>query len=306
MCALCAANGTETQCPTCRQLNPVAFPYDGNADLSTLWSHVTGSFQRELAMCVVGVLIFFGFVFGGGLVANVINGIITSLIGLEFDPANPLRNLSGFAANLVLSQIVGTLVNVAVQGVALVGLYRLLIDVLVGKKADLSRMFSQLHLLPQYLVMQVILLLVVTLPTLIYFGIVGAVGARLIGVDWSHLSEFRAERLANPALFGLLGGSVMIFMVAMVVLLPLSLFGLPELIVGQCGPVEALKRAWMLGEGQRLRTLGYSFVAGLVTMAGVLACVVGLLFALPVAYMLLLALFLALRRSSSLPAAIHT
>lgn len=306
MCAGCAANGSETQCPTCRQLNPVGFPYDGNADLSTLFSHVTDSFQRELAMCVVGVLIFFAFIFGGGLVANVINSIITTIIGLEFDPANPMRNLGGFAANLVLSQIVGTFVNVAVQGVALVGLYRVLIDVLVGKKADLARMFSQLHLLPQYLVMQLILLLVVSVPTLLYFGIVGVVGARLIGVDWNHLSNFRAEKLLNPALFGLFGGSLMLFMVAMVVLLPLSLFGLPELIVGQCGPVEALRRAWLLGEGQRLRLFGYSFVAGLVTMAGMLACGVGLIFAMPVAYMLLLALFLALRRSSSLPPAMHT
>ncbi len=306
MCASCAANGSQTQCPTCRQLNPVGFPYDGNADLSTLWSHVTDSFQRELAMCVVGVLIFFAFVFGGGLVANVINSIITSLIGLDFDPAHPMRNLGGFIANLVLSQLVGTFVNVAVQGVALVGLYRLLIDVLVGKKADLARMFSQLHLLPQYLVMQLILLLVVTVPMVLSFGVVGVVGARLIGFDWKHASDFRPEQLMNPALFGLFGVSLLLFFGAMVVLLPLSLFGLPELIVGQCGPVEALKRAWTLGEGQRARLFGYSFVAGLVTMAGMLACGVGLIFAMPVAYMLLLALFLAVRRSSSLPPAIHT
>ncbi len=154
--------------------------------------------------------------------------------------------------------------------------------------------------------MQLILLLVVTVPTLLYFGIVGVVGARLIGVDWNHLANFRPEKLLNPALIGLFGGSLMLFMVAMVVLLPLSLFGLPELIVGQCGPVEALKRAWNLGEGQRLRLFGYSFVAGLVTMVGAIACGVGLIFAMPVAYMLLLALFLAVRRSSSLPPAIHT
>lgn len=306
MCASCAANGSETQCPTCRQLNPVGFPYDATADLSTLWGHVTDSFQREMAMCLVGVLIFLAFVIGGGLVANVINSIITSIIGLELDPANPMRNLGGFATKLLLSQIVGTLVNVAVQGVALVGLYRLLIDVLVGKKADLARMFSQLHLLPQYLGMQLILLVCVSVPSLLYFGGVAVIGARLIGVDPNHLSDFRAERLANPAFFGLIGGSMLLFMVAMVVILPLSLFGLPELIVGQCGPVEALKRAWDLGEGQRLRVFGYSFVAGLVTMAGALACGVGLFFAMPVAYMLLLALFLAVRRSSSLPPAIHT
>lgn len=40
-------------------------------------------------------------------------------------------------------------------------------------------------------------------------------------------------------------------------------------------------------------------------MAGAIACGVGILFAMPVAYLLLLALFLALRKSSPLPAALH-
>ena len=83
-------------------------------------------------------------------------------------------------------------------------------------------------------------------------------------MDWNRLSDFRVERLVSPALFGLFAGSFVLFLVAMVVLLPVTLFATPELIVGQCGPVEALKRSWELGNGQRLRVFGYSFVAGVV------------------------------------------
>ena len=92
-----------------------------------------------------------------------------------------------------------------------------------------------------------------------------------------------------------------------VVVLPVTLFSVPELMVGQCEPggghqarVEPGRRA------SACARFGYSFVAGLVILAGMLACCVGLLVALPVAYMLLLALFLALRQSSTLPPPVHT
>jgi hypothetical protein len=308
MCSSCSVNGTEKMCPTCRELNPVGFPYDANADMGTLWAHATAAFQRDMAMLVVACLIFFAFAIGGGIVSNIISSIVNAIFGMATDTSDPaklFRNLKTFGVTFAVSQFISTIVNMAVQGIALVGLYRILMDVLVGKKADLSRMFSQLQLLPNYLVMHLIMFVVITIPTVIYFGIVALVGLGMVGVDWSHLSEFRPEKLLSPAVFGLFFGSFGFYMVAMVFILPVSLFSTPELIVGQCSPIEALKRAWDLGEGQRLRTFGYSFVSGLVIMAGAIACGVGVLFAMPVAYMLLLSLFLALRRSSSLPAAIH-
>lgn len=308
MCAGCSISGTEKMCPTCRDLNPVGFPYDANADLGTLWAHSTASFQRELAMCVVACLIFFAFVMGGAIVSNIISSVVNAIFGMAADSSDPsklLRNVKVLGVTFAISQIISMVVNMAVQGIALVGLYRLLMDVLVGKKADLSRMFSQLHLLPNYIVMHLIMFVVITLPTILYFGFMGVVSLGIIGVEWSHLSEFRPEKLLHPAVLGLFVGGLFLYMIAMVVILPVTLFSTPELIVGQCSAVEALKRSWELGEGQRLRTFGYSFVAGLVVMAGALLCGIGVLFAMPVAYMLILSLFLALRKSSPLPAAIH-
>lgn len=306
MCTICSVNGTEAQCPTCRDLRPVAFPYDASADLGTLWNHVTTSFQREMAMCIVATIIFFALAMGGGLVANVISAIINAIFDVKMDPSNPLRDVRGLILSQGISQLIAMVVNLVVQGVALVGLYRVLIDVLVGKKADLARMFSQLHLLPRYLVMQLILFVGITVPILVYFGGVAFVSLRLIGLDWRHLDRFRPEQLVNPGFIGLLFASSLLVIAVSVVVLPVTLFSVPELVVGQCEPVEAIKRAWTLGDGQRLRTLGYSLVAGLVVLAGFIACCVGMLFALPVSYMLLLSLFLALRQSSSLPPAVHT
>ena len=257
-------------------------------------------------MCVVAGLIFFAFTFGGALVSNIITSIVNSILGLKVDPANPLRNLSGFGINLVISQVVSVGVNLVVQGIALVGLYRVLMDVLVGKRADLGRMFSQLEVLPQYVLLHAIMFFMITVPTFIYFGLVGVIGLKVVGVDWRHLDSLRPERLFGVELVGLFFAAFLLYLVVLVVILPVTVFATPELIVGRCNAIEAIKRSWDLGNGQRLRTLGYSFVAGVLVFLGALACGVGVLVALPVAYMLLLALFLAVRRSSSLPPAVHT
>lgn len=305
MCAPCAANGTEAQCPACRQLNPTGFPYDANADLGTLWGYVADRFQREAAMCIVAGLIFFAFVIGGGLVSNVITKVVNAIVGIKFDPANPLRNLSGFGLNLAVSQVVSMGVNLVVQGIAMVGLYRVLMDVLVGKRADLARMFSQLEVLPHYVLLHLAMFFFITVPTFVYFGLVSLLGFKIIGTDLRELQQLRPEKLFSLELVGLMLAALVIYLLVVVVVLPVSLFATPELIVGRCNAFEAVKRAWDLGEGQRLRAFGYSFIAGVLIFLGVLACCVGVLVALPVASMLVLALFLSLRQSSTLPPPVH-
>lgn len=307
MCVSCSVNGTEKMCPTCRQLNPIGFPYDANADLGTLWSHAFGAFQREIAMCLVAVLVFLALAMAGGVVGNIISAIINTILGFanENDPAKLLRNLGKFGAGIVVTQVVSMIVNMVVQGVALVGFNRFLMDILVGKKADISRMFSQLHLLPRFVAMQLILMVAITLPMFVFLGFVAALGLGLSGLEFNHLSEFRPEKLLNPAVVGLFFGSSVFLLAVSVVILPVTLFSGPELIVGQCGPLEALKRSWDLGEGQRLRIFGYSLVGGLIFLVGFVLCCVGTIPALPIVQLLWLSLFLALRRSSSLPEAIH-
>lgn len=307
MCMGCSVNGTQAQCPSCRSLATASFPWDASANFEALWGHTFQAFSRDVAMCVVATIIFFAIVMGGQLVATIFSEVLNALLGLKMsiDPENPFGNLRAFIATMAVSQLVGALVGVAAQGVALVGFYRVLIDVLVGKRADLGRMFSQLHLFPKFVVMQVTLFFLVTVPSLLYFGGVGVAGLALTGLRLSSLDDLRPERLLNPALIGLFAMALLVYLCFLVVILPVTLFAVPELVVGQCGPLEALQRAWQLGAGQRLRAFGYSFVAGLVVLAGFAACCIGLLPALPLASMLLLALFLALRNSAGLPPAIH-
>lgn len=294
-------SSAEARCPTCRQLNPIGFPFDGSADVTTLASHAFNSFQREAAMCVVATIIFVAFLIGGGVITNLVTTIVSSILGLHVDPVNPLRNLRDSGINFAVQQAVGTAVNMAVMGITLTGFYRLLIDVLEGKRADISRMFSQVHLLPQYVLLHVILFLFITLPTWIYLGVTVFLGIRMLGADWNHLERLRPQMLVSGEMVGLVLGSSVLYLALAALVLPVSMFATMELIVGRCDAVEAIKRAWDLGNGQRLRTLGYSLLAGVILFLGFFACCVGLLAAVPVCLMLVLSLFLALRRSSSLP-----
>lgn len=305
MCTACSESGVQAQCPSCRSLSAASFPHDATANFETLWSHAWQAFTRDPLMCIVGGVVFFVMLMIGQAVATLFSELVGAILGLRVDSTNPFGNLGAFVASTAVSQVFGGLVSVLVQGVALVGFYRLLIDVLVGKRGDLGRMFSQVHLFGHFVGLQVILFFVVTLPSLLYFGGVGVVAVGMAGLRLGALDEMNPERLLNPAIIGLVLLAIVAYLVFLFVILPISLFALPELIVGRCGPLEAVQRAWQLGAGQRLRAFGYSFVAGMVVIAGMVLCCVGLLPALPLATMLLLALFLALRNSSGLPPAFH-
>lgn len=303
MCAGCSVSSTEAQCPTCRSLNTGAFPYDGNADLSTLFSHSTDAFQRDAAMLVVATVIFFAFVLGGALVANVISSVMGSILGVRMGDELPsASNLAPFIATFAIGQVVGTAVNLVVQAVALVGLYRVLMDALIGRKVDIGRMFSQLHLVGQFVLLQLILTVGIGAAMMVLFGVPAGLA---IGRIYSAGSASDFSQLMTP---GVLGGFVLatfVLMALLVIAMPVMVFSVPELIVGNCSAFEAIRRAWRLGEGQRLRLLGYGFVVGLISLGGMLACGVGLLAAVPVGYMLLLSLFLALRNRPDFPAAVH-
>ncbi len=306
MCGSCSERGAQSQCPTCRAKTADSFPFNADASLSDLWSHSVEVFKRDPTNVIVGSIVFFGITMAGSVVANIISTVVNSIAGANVDQTNPLRDLGKFALGIGIAQVVSTLVQVVVQAIALSGYYRLLMDLLIGRKADVARMFSKMKDVSKFVVLQVLMFCLVTLPLIAFMAVVVVAALGLSGFDWSHPTDFRPEALLKPAILGLFAGSWLLLMVVGIMVLPVSMFSLPELLVGNCTPVEALKRAWQLGDGQRARVLGYSLVMGLVIFAGVLACCFGVLVAMPVSYMLVLALFLSLRNSSSLPPADHS
>ncbi|MFZ5441604.1 MAG: hypothetical protein ACOZQL_16475 [Myxococcota bacterium] len=288
MCASCAQSGAATRCPACRELS--SFAFDVNASFDALLGHAFATFQRDWLMLCLGALVFYAALFAGSLVANVITTVINAVLNTRIDPTDPFG--PALALNLVVSFGVSMVVNVPVQGVATVGFYRLILDALAGRKADLTRMFGVLPLAPQAMVLQLVTMVVVMAPTVLVGAITGFLFAEL---------KRNPESLA-PALLVALLAVFVVLLVSLFAVLPLLFFALPELLISGCGPVEALRRAWTIGSGQRLRLFGYGVVMVLLLFAGFFALCLGIVPATAVAYLLLLGLFLALRRGTSLPA----
>lgn len=306
MCGTCSENGAQAQCPPCRALATEGFPFNADSSLGDLFNYCVEVFKRDPANVIIGMVVFFGITMAGSFVAQMISTVVNAATGTAMDQTNPMKDLTRSLVGVGIAQLISMAVNVVVQAIAISGYYRLLMDVLIGRKAEVSRMFSRFKDLGKFVTAQVLLFFISTVPMAMVMLGVMFFALTKAGFNWNHPGDFDPERLINPASMGLFAGALLLIFVVSVVVLPVTMFTIPELLVGNCTPVEALQRTWRLGEGQRLRVFGYTVVMGLISVAGVLACCVGLIVALPISYMLVLSLFLALRASSGLPPADHS
>lgn len=306
MCAECSQGGSESLCPACRELvGSDGFPYKrDDFDFSRLWNHSLEAFRRDWVLLSVGALIFFAFVLGGSLVSNVLTTIVMQVMGLAPGGKDAFRYI---LVSALTGQVFGTVIGIAVQGVALVGFYRLMMDAVLGRRVDIGRMFSQLRKLPTYVVTQLILLAVVWVPTILYFAVLGVLALKVAGLSVGEMGTRELPRLFGAGPFAILLLGLLIYLAIFVtVLLPLSLFVVPEIIVSDVGAVEALRRAWRIGQGMRLPCLGYTVVFMLLVILGAVLCVVPVLPAMALGGCLLMSLFLAARNGAGLPAPDHT
>lgn len=308
MCAECSEGGAQTQCSTCRELTGgSAFPFKrDDFDFSRVWDLCWSSFQREWLMLCVCSIVFFGMIIVGSLIANVISTLFLRIGGFTAVGKEAL-SLKYMGISFFVGQVVGTLVNLVVQGVALVGFYRVLMDVLLGRRADVARMFSQLRKLPTFAATQLLLFAIAWVPSMLYFAGLAAAALVASGASLADLESVHLDRLFSGASFGIFFLGTLVYVVVFTVtVLPLSLFSVPEIVVSDCGAVDALKRAWRIGSGHRLPMIGYSFVAGLVMTLSAFLCLVPILAGFALGSSLLVALFLAARNGMDLPAPDHS
>ncbi len=293
-CDECNANGTEALCPTCRaHVGGDAFPVTrATMTFDQVWGFAFERWKKEWVMLSVCVLILFAVGFVVSLFNGVFQGIAKAIIG----------NRGGQSALLIITfagSLMAQVISVFVQGVFQMGLFRIYIDVLNGKKADVNRLLSQVPKLGRYVLQTLLIGVVAVVPLLLYFGLLGIVGAAISGVSLTHLDHL--DRDVWPKL-GL------IFAIGALPLIPLSIyFGLPlqfatmELVYGDTEPVESVRRAFKIADGYRVSIFGFNFVAGLIAVAGVFACCVGILPAVALAQMVMTGLYLGLRNGSGLP-----
>lgn len=304
MCGACAGGGA--LCPSCQRTVGTGFPFQRNDfDFNRLWAHAYAAWQRDWLMLTVGAVIFVAIVTGGSLVTNVLNRLILAALNIEIDQRNPLGSVKALVATLLVGQTAGALVNMIVQGIGLLGLIRLTMDVLLGKKADVGRMFVTLRKLPTYIVTQLILFVLLTVPSLLFMGGVFVAALASAGFSVRHLDDVRLQALASATPIALFVAGVAVLVVAALALLSVTMFPAMELVVSECGPFEAIVRAWRIVSGLRLRLVGYALASWGLMVASVMLCCVPVIVVAPLAYALLVAFFLAARNGLDLPPPDH-
>lgn len=275
MCDACSEGGTRTQCPDCREREGLGgFPLHRDTwSFSALWDVCWAAFQREWVMVSLGVFIFFGLSFVAQLMSNLL-----PMVGGAIDSGG---------LTVVLT-IVGFVLHTTVSGVLAMGLLRMLQEVLQGQRADLGRIFSQVHKVGTYLV-ALLLMMLMMLPA---FAVIGGAAVGVVALTGSGSLNSRDFFSVMPVILGV--GAVAL-VPCLYLYLPL-VFVQPALAVeDDLSAVDAIRRSYARARGERLPILGTLLVSGLVSMAGVLACCVGIFPATGLTYLLLMGLYLALR-----------
>jgi hypothetical protein len=302
-CVECMEGGAASLCPACRQTMG-SFPFSrGDFDFSRVWNYAFEKWRADLT--TLGVCAFIFLLLGG--VGSIVSNVFTQPATMMLQKAGGKNNLATGIALIIVGTVVGSIINIVVQGVGQMGLMRVAIDVLHGRKTDINRMFSQTKKLRNYVGLQLALLFGLGVPVVLLLG--GAVGAGFV-VSGASLSSSGLEKaMSSPVTILLLAGAVLVIFVGLIyVTLPLT-FAPWELVYGDTDPLEALRRAWKLGDGFRAETFGYAFVVGLAMLgfvvAGMLALCVGLVVAVPIGialqHMVIGGLYLSLRSGSDLP-----
>ncbi|RKG61790.1 hypothetical protein D7X30_00110 [Corallococcus sp. AB011P] len=283
-CDTCSQGGASPRCPTCRERSGATFPLRREDwTFSNLWDVCWAAFQREWGMLSLAVLVYLGVSLGAQLLINVATGI-----GAAVD-------------SVVLAGVLGVVGLVAqqlVQGLVQLGLLRVCFDVLHGGRADVARLFSQMHKAVPYTLTMLLVFVIVLVPLVLLgvLAILTLVGTGLLsGVDLDSSTDQLSNALAP--MIGVMGLGVLVLVGPITYLaLPLYLVQ-PELAYDDAppSPLEVLRRSWEAARGHRLGILGVGFAGGAVMLAGVFACCVGFIPGMALAQLLIAGMFLALR-----------
>ncbi|MBI3182585.1 MAG: hypothetical protein HYZ28_10660 [Myxococcales bacterium] len=283
-CDECYQGHTLPLCPACREkLGPGGFTLRRDSwTFDALWSHVWEAFKRDWVLLSVAVLIFLG-----------VNGVVSAIGGV----LQEAMKKSGGTAGLVMGFLAVQVGQLIVQGIFELGLYRMYLDVVEGGKADISRIASQVSKLGRYIVQKLLVLVLLGVPLGLYLLLVFALAAGSAGFKPAAIEE-------NPSAIGIIAIGVLLAIVPIFYFaLPLY-FSTPELAHNEgVGPFQSIKNCFEIARGQRLIILGISLLSGLIAIAGVLVCCIGVLPAVALGQMLVTGLYLTLRNGTGLPLA---
>ncbi|WP_342378066.1 hypothetical protein NVS55_01870 [Myxococcus stipitatus] len=244
------------------------------------------AFKREWVMLsVCALLLLVGVMIGGGI------SEVLKLIG---------EKMGGAASVVVI--LLGTVLSWVVQGIAIMGMMRVCLDVVQGQRADVGRLFSQVGKVKAY-VLGNLLAVAIFLPIILVSVVVMAgVFVTMAGVsmaDLGSVGDFK-QLMEMTQVTVLLAGLGLCFLV---VGIPTIWIGMPLALVSVAladteNPqvMDVIRKCFALAKGQRLSMLGVTFLATLILIVSVFFCCLPLIPAMGFFYVLFAGLYLSLSR----------
>lgn len=286
MCETCTEYGDFDTCPTCRERTGTGdWPYERSGmDLGDILQFAWDKFQPQWLQISLAQLIFYGVLMTFNFITQFLQ-----VGAAAVDNSGAAVGFVMFGA-MILQQVA--------TGVLTLGIIAVSFDALRGETIDLSRIFSQLGKLGKYLVQLLVMIAVFLIPA----GLVGLMVAGAIAAFQPSEMPFDVPETMGYVLIA----------AATVSVIPLIWLGMgftfmtQELVFDDSvGAVEAIKRSFTVIKGFRLWAIALGFVMGLLSIAGMLACCVGILPAMGLAQMMLCAFYFTLRNGSGLPAPVR-
>jgi hypothetical protein len=177
-----------------------------------------------------------------------------------------------------------------VQGVLLLGLVRLCVESLHGRKVELGLLFSQIRKVGKVFVQAAAVSLAILLPFGAYASLVALAIYLTGGFEGTPRVAIIAVASAAIGIVPFLYWSISFYFAQM------------ELACNdEIGAIDSIRTSFAIARGQRLAVFGVALVAGLVILAGIFACCIGIFASLAMGQMVLVGLYLALRNGSGLP-----
>ncbi len=291
MCEVCGANGGF--CPSCEPwVGSRELPFSRSEhDFNGLLTFAYEAWRRDAVLLSLAAMIV-------AVVGSL--GSFGSNVAIELGATLLKTNLPAAVAVMGVGFVVGIGLSMVLQGVTQMGMIRMCFDALYGRKADLSRLFSQLKHLGAFIVQWLIIFAVAMLALM---AIAVLVGGTALALGLTHESSLDD----NPEL-------AVALVVAALALVPLMLgvaiwagpviFAPMELVYAGGSGWDSLTRAFVIGQGHRFEIFGYLLFGTALLLAafvvGFMALCVGLVVTIPVAqaliHVLMSAKFLALRQ----------
>jgi hypothetical protein len=277
-CARCRAEATEPVVQRVAKSASASFPFrrDG-VEWGAFLRFCFARYTQNFGLVTLTTIAWLGSMFA----LNMIGALFTLVL-----PSFELSKLLWPALSLV---------QVVLFALLTLGVLKISLRVVLGQPAELSLLWSSVPRLGAFFLVSaatVVALFGVELVLVAIFG---------LGLFSLDSSDWTLGTLIMGALLAAAGIAVSAYVSLGLVLASLEIVAQPDVSV-----LDALKNAWRIARGERM-TLGFGlFLIGLLNLAGMIMCGVGMIFTLGLGTLIFAALYLALRNGAALDTSSHS